>query len=214
MSKVAARASRRDVVLGFALILLSIFGYELLNHIPRVSDVDMSTPLDRMIPVAPIFVIPYLSFIPLVFVVIPVILMRSRVEYLRYATAIFIGQLIMNFLYLAVPATVPRPKLAGADLFTVLLRDLVWRLDEPVNTFPSNHVFFSVLAICALGALRLRKRWVLFLQVWFGLICLSTLLVHQHVLADVAAGITLGILTYFAIKSSLFRNRFAPATRP
>jgi membrane-associated phospholipid phosphatase len=106
--------------------------------------------------------------------------------------------MIMNVLYLLVPATVVRPSLESTDVFSVLLRDLVWKLDEPVNTFPSNHVTFSVIAILALSSLRLESWWVLPLQVWFGLICLSTLLVYQHVVLDLVSGVAIGILVYFA----------------
>jgi membrane-associated phospholipid phosphatase len=143
-------------------------------------------------------VFPYLSFIPLVFVVVPLLALRSKQVFMSYATAVFAAQMVLNALYLLVPATVSRPELTGTDVFSVLLRDLVWGLDEPINTFPSNHVALSVIAMLALAQLGLNKSLVLVLQLWLGVICISTLLVHQHVIWDVLAGAAIGALAYLA----------------
>ena len=44
--------------------------------------------------------------------------------------------------------------------------------------------------------MKLGKPWVLLLQIWLVLVCASTLLVHQHVYADVVAGAVLGLATF------------------
>ncbi len=193
----AQRATRKNLAWGVACIALAILSYEILNHVGRGTLIDLSTDFDRAMPLVPVFVVPYLSFIPLVFVVLPVLALRSSLVFRAYCLALFIAQMIMNVLYLLVPATVVRPTLESTDAFSVLLRDLVWKLDEPLNTFPSNHVTFSVIAILALASLKLGKWWVLPLQVWLGLVCISTLLVYQHVVLDLISGVAIGMAVFW-----------------
>ncbi len=178
-------------LLGSAYLILAVATYEVLNHIGRDHLIDLSTPFDKAIPVIPVFVIPYLSFIPILFVVLPAILWRKPEEFKRFGLTVFVTQMVLNVLYLLVPGTLTRPSLSGTDPFTVLLRDVVWKLDEPINTFPSNHVALSVIAILTLGlAFGWRKYWLL--QVWLVLVCASTLFVHQHVVLDVISGVVCG----------------------
>ena len=200
------RASFKDFIWGVVLVALAILSYEVLNHIGRPRLIEITTDFDRMVPLVPVFVIPYLSFIPLVFVLLPWITLRSRLVFRAYTLSIFIAQMILNVLYIAVPATVVRPTIEGKDVFSVLLRDLVWKLDEPLNTFPSNHVTLSVIAIFALSSLKLRKWWVLPMQLWLGVVCISTLLVYQHVVLDLVAGVVIGAAVYSAT-SKLLRRR-------
>ncbi len=176
---------------GAIYLALAAGTYEFLNHIGRDHLIDLSTPFDKAIPVIPVFVIPYLSFIPILFVVLPAILWRDAKAFERFGLSVFVTQMVLNVLYLLVPGTLTRPDLSGTDPFTTLLRELVWKLDEPINTFPSNHVALSVIAILTLGlSFGWRKFWPL--QVWLVLVCASTLFVHQHVLLDVISGIVCG----------------------
>lgn len=140
------------------------------------------------------------------FVIVPLLALRSKQVFMSYSIAVFAAQMVLNVLYLLVPATVPRPELTGTDVFSVLLRDLVWGLDEPINTFPSNHVALSVIAMLALAQLGLNKRLVLVLQLWLGVICISTLLVHQHIIWDVLAGAAIGASTYWAVSRIYARS--------
>ncbi len=184
--------------LGVLYLALAVGTYEVLNHIGRSHLIDISMPLDKQIPVIPIFVIPYLSFLPILFLVLPWILWKNAIRFKIFGFTVFVAQMILNVLYLLVPATLVRPSLSGSDGFTVLLRDLVWKLDEPINTFPSNHVTLSVIAILTLGSFAgWRKYW--FLQIWLVLVCASTLFVHQHVILDVIGGILCGAAVTLAV---------------
>ncbi|MFM1795432.1 MAG: hypothetical protein RLZZ340_109 [Actinomycetota bacterium] len=190
------RATGKDIIWGVAWVLLAILSYEVLNHSGRHRLIDISTDFDRAMPLVPAFVITYLSFIPLVFIFVPVLALRSGLVFRAYTLSIFVAQMILNVLYLLVPATVVRPTIETNDIFSILLRDLVWQLDEPLNTFPSNHVTLSVIAIFALASLKLGRWWVLPLQLWLGVVCISTLLVYQHVVLDLIAGVVIGAAVY------------------
>lgn len=200
------RATLKDVVWGISWVLLAILSYQVLNRIGRDYLIDISTEFDQAIPLVPAFVIPYLSFIPIVFVFVPAMALRSSLVFRSYTLSIFVAQMILNVLYVLVPATVLRPTIESNDIFSTLLRDMVWQLDEPVNTFPSNHVTLSVIAILTLASLKLGHWWVLPLQLWLGLVCISTLLVYQHVVLDLIAGVAIGIAVYLAISKVLMRR--------
>lgn len=200
------RATARDILWGVCFIALAVISYEVLNHIGRHRLIDLSTDFDRAVPLVPAFVIPYLSFIPLVFVAVPLIALRSGLVFKTFTLSVFISQMILNVLYIAVPATVVRPEITTDDAFSILLRDLVWKLDEPLNTFPSNHVTLSVLSIFALASPKLGKAWVLPLQIWLGVICVSTLFVHQHVVLDLISGVAIGSLVYLGTQAVLNRQ--------
>ena len=200
------RASRSEVVFAAVCLGLTIVTYELTNWLPRSGElIILNTTLDAAIPTLPVFVIPYLSFIPIVFLLVPILLARTAGRLTIYSIAVLSAQMVMNVLYFVVPATVARPTLTGSDFFTRLLRDLVWVADNPVNTFPSNHVALSTIAALALFGLGIKQWQLVVAELWFAVIIVSTLFTNQHVLADVASGLVIGVTSYLICK------RFAPS---
>jgi membrane-associated phospholipid phosphatase len=185
--------------LGILWLVLAGGSYFVINRLPRGELIDMSTDFDRALPTWPIFVVPYLSFLPIVFIVLPLILWRNEKLFRVFTLSVLAAQVVMNICYLLIPATLVRPELQGSDIFTVLLRDVVWVIDQPLNTFPSNHVALSVLAIVVLAWLPQGFRLFWWLQLWLALVAVSTLLTHQHVIADLLSGLILGALLPMAI---------------
>ena len=179
-------------------LVLTVATYEAINWFPREANLNFSTSFDQATPVIPVFVIPYLSFIPLVFVIIPLYLSRKPGLLLRFGLSALATQLVLDVLYFVVPATVARPTLTGNDVFTVLLRDLVWAADRPVNTFPSNHVALTVVALIVLRQ-AIPRRWFYTASVWGLLIIASTLFVKQHDIADVASGVVVSAVTCWLV---------------
>jgi len=81
---------------------------------------------------------------------------------------------------------------------------LLYTLDFPHNLVPSLHVAYSTLTLAALGSVS--GPWLRGLfAFWLGIICLSTLLVHQHHLLDVAGGLALGAWLHLRDVSRLVR---------
>ena len=185
--------------LGILWLVLAGGSYFVINRLPRGELIDMSTDFDRALPTWPIFVVPYLSFLPLVFILMPLLLWRNERLFRVFTLSVLAAQVVMNVCYLLIPATLVRPELQGSDIFTVLLRDVVWVIDQPLNTFPSNHVALSVLAIVVLAWLPdgFKRFW--WLQLWLGLVAVSTLLTHQHVIWDLISGVILGVMAPAAL---------------
>jgi membrane-associated phospholipid phosphatase len=73
----------------------------------------------------------------------------------------------------------------------------VYALDPPYNDFPSLHT--SLSAIVAVSWCRTYRRASVVVAVWCSLIVASTVLIHQHYLADVAGGL---IVAWLAVTAS------------
>jgi len=69
----------------------------------------------------------------------------------------------------------------------------IFSIDLPFNLVPSLHVVYST-SICLAIASRASHRVQAFLWCWLALLVASTLLVHQHHLLDVVAGLLLAVL--------------------
>lgn len=182
--------NRRQILfaLGFALALAALFScYGALNHGP--ADWIPRTPLDERIPLVPAFVVPYLSAFPLGVVTAVAFTWRSADLVLSTLLAGIVLLLIAYTLYLTAQTYVARPEDVGTGVFADLLR-FVYGSDEPYNAFPSLHTGFST--VLAIHWLRFGGRAGIVCTLWCGLIVLSTLFVHQHYLADLAAGIAAG----------------------
>ncbi len=88
---------------------------------------------------------------------------------------------------------------------------LIYANDAPVNVFPSLHCYEALvmhLATFRMPPLRARKRLRLASAVLVILICLSTLLVKQHSVADLVAGCTLAVVMYL-LTACIFDKRGA-----
>ncbi len=74
---------------------------------------------------------------------------------------------------------------------------VVYSLDTPTNCFPSMHCLFAYLVFRQSLRTPDAKTWFkVFCGVCAALICLSTLFVKQHVIADVIGGIFFGELAF------------------
>jgi membrane-associated phospholipid phosphatase len=174
-----------DILLALGVYLANEI-YAILNHGPAV--LNLRTPLDAVLPVVPIFVIPYVSLEPLVYFTLVVFLL-TRTRIFQSACLALIGALAVSYsFYFFLQSEVLRPTLAGTDILTQMIR-AVYAGDQPFNDFPSLHTSSSV--ILALHWWRLDRRSGLIAAIWAALIVASTVLVKQHYLADVLAGLIL-----------------------
>jgi hypothetical protein len=183
--------------LGTIVFLYTFFflSYGLCNRlIPLSRCHDLATPLDARIPFVPAFVFPF--WLTYLSILLPALVIRDRALFTRSAGALVVLIFSSCLLFLLFPVHVPRPETIPDSLAGRMV-GLVYRLDRPVCAFPSLHVSASVLATAIL--FRRRRLWGrLFLPV-AALSAVSTLFIKQHVLADLAGGVTLALLVDWAI---------------
>jgi membrane-associated phospholipid phosphatase len=186
------RQGRRDALL--TLLLVALLGglftlYGPLNEGPaRWSP---KTPLDERIPLVEEMVIPYVSALALG----PLTLLLFLLTSARTARSALIAGIVLLAVaypcYLFAQTHVARPEVTGDDVFSGLLRT-VYGNDDAYNCFPSLHTGFSV--IIAVHWLRYDRRIGRCVAAWCALIIASTLLVHQHYIADMLAGFAVAAL--------------------
>ena len=184
---------RWSVALATLLLLAAWYGMSLLyaplNHGPN--RIFLRTPLDQAIPVVPVFVIPYVSLTPYIAATMALLLLL-RVRLLRSAAAaMIIAWLVSYAFYVFLQSYVARPELTGGDPLTALIRT-VYAGDQPYNDFPSLHT--SLSTIVAVHWWRVDRRAGLAAGAWTLLIVASTVLIHQHYLADLAGGLLLAAI--------------------
>ena len=167
--------------------------------------------LDSQIPFVPLLSIPYLSFLLLVPIVVPLLNLRvSFKRFLTVAIALIVSQLVLDVAYLLFQTNVIRDVQAGDGFGGFLVKE-VWGNDQPFNGFPSGHCTWTTIAICSL--LRLRKvmpktAWIM--SGWLLLVYPATVMLRQHYLIDVYAGVFVGFAVYWAVMFVVERPRLAP----
>lgn len=172
---------------------------------------DIASSLDRKLPFVPFFIFFYvLAFAQ--WIIGYIMIGRGGRE---VVFRVFIGELIAKLIALAFfvffPTTIDelRPSvesLQGRGIwydFTAF----VYCLDAPDNLFPSIHCLESW--VCFRGALKLKKmpKWYAYVMLVITLfVFASTVLVKQHVLADIAGGVA-------AVEIGLFISGRLPLKR-
>jgi membrane-associated phospholipid phosphatase len=152
------------------------------------------TQAELNLPFVPLFIWGYFSLYALFF--IPPFFLEAPVLQ-RLGGHLLVATLISGVIFLLFPCRLGFIRHVPDDPFYAAIFSHVFALDLPFNTIPSLHVVFSALIIGTLvQGLLMRKRHYLrwFFWGWLGLICISTLLVHQHHLADIVAGLFLALL--------------------
>ncbi|HAW11983.1 MAG: phosphatase PAP2 family protein [Candidatus Dormibacteria bacterium] len=181
---------RWSVALATLLLLAAWYGMSLLyaplNHGPN--RIFLRTPLDQAIPVVPVFAIPYVSLTPYIAATMALLLLLRVRLFRSAAAAMIIAWLVSYAFYFFLQSYVARPELTGTDPLTALIRT-VYAGDQPYNDFPSLHT--SLSTIVAVHWWRVDRRVGLAAGAWTLLIVASTVLIHQHYLADLAGGLIL-----------------------
>lgn len=175
-------------VLGTLLCnFLAYYGTRLLNA--GMTHHDLSLPLDGRIPMVPAAIVVYILAYGSWVLGYWVIARESRAVCYEILAGEQIAKLLCLVCFLLLPTAMERPAVTGGGFFAELTR-LIYRFDTPDNLFPSIHCLENW--ICFRGSLSCRKAgkgYRIGTFVFALLVFASTVLVKQHVLADVVAGV-------------------------
>lgn len=152
------------------------------------------SPFDLYIPLAPIWVVPYLLSIiwwwgAFVWGALAMDDLRLR----AFLIAAFLAFAISYVIWIIYPTYVIRPELLGNDWATNALRE-VYGNDRVYNAAPSGHTYTTVLISLFWWGWkpRLRVLWAAIAVI----VLLSTLFTKQHYIADVITGIALAVAAW------------------
>lgn len=175
---------------------------------------DISTAWDRALPLLPVFSLPYL----LAYAQWSVFWLLLGKQEAHYRNDILageaIGKLICGLCFILLPTTLQRPEVTGTDYFAFLTR-LIYKADKPLNLLPSLHCLESWLCIRTAFTMKKLPKGYKPVTVAFSLLVFaSTLLIKQHVLVDIPAGILAGELgLLIAAKTKAGRLYELPTTK-
>lgn len=155
--------------------------------------------LDDMIPLVPIFVIPYfLWFAFVTFFCIYFFLKMPKSDAIKMYAALEISMTFTLFLYTIWPNAVSlRYEELEVTGFSTYILSWLWNFDTDTNVCPSLHVLNTLTILVAYfhsGQFKGKHLQNIFVTVLSVLICLSTLFLKQHSVIDLVAAVVLCIL--------------------
>jgi membrane-associated phospholipid phosphatase len=197
----------------FAVLLLLVpvlVWFKLLEAF-LVPKYNIHIPLDDMVPLMPVFVIPYLFWF--IYIAIGIIYtgLHSKREFYKLVAFLGVGMSLAYITYMIFPnEQTMRPEVHGNGVFSWILT-IIYATDTPTNVCPSVHVINAMAVDAAMRhtepfSKRRINRVVSFII--FILICVSTVCVKQHSVFDVICGLLYGGLVYIPLyKLDIFSKR-------
>lgn len=175
-----------------AVPILNIF-YGVLNR-PGNHVYSLATPLDSMIPFVPVFIIPYVLWYPFISGALIALAFKDKRTYFQTLIALCSGLVISYIFFALFQTAIERPNIQGEKGFLFTRVDYIYHNDQPYNCFPSIHVLTSYLI---LRGTRVFGRAIWAMTSAFSIVIIvSTVLVKQHVVVDIAGGILVGELCF------------------
>ena len=194
-------------ILPFVYMIIYMRWFSILEDAHRHDYVVMHLAVDDHIPFVEAFIIPYYLWFIYVFLTTAFLVLLRRSEDF-YRAMMFMG-IGMTF-FLVFSTFVPteqtlRPALMPADnVFTRLIAGL-YVADTPTNVFPSIHVYNSIACAIALCRTKTLERFPFVRAgacLLSGAIILSTMLIKQHSVIDVAGAFVLAFIAYRIVYQS------------
>ena len=194
---------------------LYLLSFVILEHLPISGYWATQTPWDQAIPFCEWFVIPYCLWYPLLVAVGLYLLARDREGFRRYMVFLALTFFLSELIWFLIPNGQDlRPLVMPRDNFFARWVEGLYAIDTNTNVFPSVHVVGAIGAAWAVRktpSLRDRPLLQQAVSLLACLICLSTLLIKQHTVLDVASGIGLALAVGLPLYSQHRLRRFRPA---
>ena len=189
MGKVIPKYARVPLLICAVAQFAAYFLPRVLPKLPYL--VGMATPLDRMIRIAPAWVVVYVAaYLYWVYAYVAIARVSPSVCR-RFCRADCIGKAVAFLCFVFLPTRLPRAEIVGGGAINWMLR-AIYAADAPDNLFPSLHCAVSWLVAREMGMLAAFRPAVKIASFLFAiLVCLSTLFTGQHLIADVIGGILL-----------------------
>ncbi|MCR4621747.1 MAG: phosphatase PAP2 family protein [Clostridiales bacterium] len=165
----------------------------------------LTSALDEQIPLIPAFSYIYLAAFPFWVWGLAMAYCDSRKLCVRVFTADVLSKVVCILVFCLYPCTMKRPADADITGMGAWLLKIIYFFDggeHPMNLLPSMHCYLSVMMCIPLFSRFAEKPVKRGIKVFFCVfalfICASTLFVKQHVLVDVATGVPLAPLCWWA----------------
>lgn len=155
---------------------------------------DLSTPLDRAIPLVPTFSWAYAMIYALI--AAAVLFIRNRELYLIGIKGVLGQTAVAYAVFLLLPVRMdyrPDVDVHLMEGWSAMMLSFYYAIDQPLNLFPSMHLALGVWCGFALVADRPTWKWPVYFSIFW--ISLSVVFVRQHYIADAMAGLAMALAT-------------------
>ena len=166
--------------------------------------------LDDKIPFNEFFFIPYCFWYVLIVISLGYFALYDIPNFRNLQIFITITQVVAMTVYILYPSYQDlRPTEFVRDNFFTHLAALIYRADTPTGVCPSLHVAYSLgIGSCWLKEKQAGKVWKAFVVFSVIVISLSTAVVKQHSVIDIAAALPLGLLAEILVFKDYWKDRF------
>jgi membrane-associated phospholipid phosphatase len=188
----------------FSKIFFSIYGGASLLARLRGARQAFHFDWEMRLPFVPSVAIVYLS-VPLLLLLAPFILRTWR-SFTPFFFTLTAETLVAGVFFLVLPMAQDYPQRVAYGIGGAVFR-FADRLNLDYNEFPSLHVAFAVTAALVYGR---RCGWLgkTLFGLWAITVSVSTLLMHEHHLIDIAAGAALGLAAVATVQRRTSEERF------
>ena len=199
------------LLLGWVVYFLFYFLTE--NFIPVENCHVIHSALDDRIPFNEFFFIPYCFWYLLIVISLGYFALYDVENFRNLQTFIIITQVVAMTVYILYPSVQNlRPTEFARDNFFTWLAGIIYTLDTPTGVCPSLHVAYSLgIGSCWLKEKSASKLWKGFVVFSVSLISLSTAVVKQHSVVDIAAALPVGLLAEILVFGKYWKNKLRNA---
>ena len=199
------------LLLGWVVYFLFYFLTE--NFIPVENCHVIHSALDDRIPFNEFFFIPYCFWYLLIVISLGYFALYNVENFRNLQTFIIITQVVAMTVYILYPSVQNlRPTEFARDNFFTWLAGIIYTLDTPTGVCPSLHVAYSLgIGSCWLKEKSASKLWKGFVVFSVILISLSTAVVKQHSVVDIAAALPVGLLAEILVFGKYWKNKLRKA---
>lgn len=199
------------LLLGWVVYFLFYFLTE--NFIPVENCHVIHSALDDRIPFNEFFFIPYCFWYLLIVISLGYFALYDVENFRNLQTFIIITQVVAMTVYILYPSVQNlRPTEFARDNFFTWLAGIIYTLDTPTGVCPSLHVAYSLgIGSCWLKEKSASKLWKGFVVFSVILISLSTAVVKQHSVIDIAAALPVGLLAEILVFGKYWKNKLRNA---
>lgn len=199
------------LLLGWVVYFLFYFLTE--NFIPVENCHVIHSALDDRIPFNEFFFIPYCFWYLLIVISLGFFALYDVENFRNLQTFIIITQVVAMTVYILYPSVQNlRPTEFARDNFFTWLAGIIYTFDTPTGVCPSLHVAYSLgIGSCWLKEKSASKLWKGFVVFSVILISLSTAVVKQHSVVDIAAALPVGLLAEILVFGKYWKNKLRKA---
>jgi hypothetical protein len=195
----------------YALVLVTGYliwtiSYQLVGRFAaQLPTHDLTSALDRAIPLWPLAVWPYEACYLLPFV--PVLIARDWHRVNIWLLACLLANLSAFLVYLALPVAFPRPSLGNSLAERIIALEYELDFHPGANNLPSMHVALSWLTLFACHRQGLPRYAFAALTSLVLAITPATLLVKQHIVLDAVTGLIWALASWQIVSHYYWKRR-------